>query len=129
MNKNTLLNKTINKLEKREDKQLNKLNKCKETKCSEIYKQKKEESKKFGKEQDKVCNQKNSYKYYDCTEKFYKNSRLEELANKFRKCGNLTCTKEKKVLHKIRDSILSLYIIKPEILTKKLKKINKKFDK
>lgn len=129
MNKNTILNKTINKLEKLEDKQLNKRNKCRETKCSEINKQRKEENKKFVKEQDKVCNQKNSDKYYDCTVKFYENSRLEELDNKFRECGNLKCAKEKKVLNEIRDSILSLYVIKPEILTKKLKQINKKINK
>ena len=119
------LNKTIKNLEKKEDTQLNKVNKCKQKKCSEIYKEKEKEDKKFTKEQEVVCTQKNSDKYYNCTEKFYKDSKLEQLMNQYSTCAKTKCIKEKNALRKIRQSIDVFYIKNLELYIKKIQEFQK----
>ena len=117
------MNKNIKALEKLEEKQLNKLNKCKQTKCAALYKQKTQENKKFVKEQAKVCNQKDSDAYYNCTTKFYNNSKLQKISNEFVDCGNKKCIKDKNILNSIREEMNSLYTKTPEIVNTYIKKI------
>ena len=122
MNKNS---KTITKLEKQHDKQITKVTKCNQTKCPEIYKEKEKEDKKFTKIQDKVCTQKNSDKYYDCTVKLYEGSKLEALRKKFTACAITKCIKEKNALKKINASIDVFYIKHPESWIKKIQEFQK----
>lgn len=80
-------------LEKKETILRNKIEKCKKTKCSKLYKEKIKEDKVFEKEQDKQCpKQLNDDEFYECSKLFYNNHpELKIKYNKFVKCGTIKC--------------------------------------
>lgn len=124
---NKKINENIIKLEKQEDKLLNQSTKCKQNKCSKIYKIKERENKIFEKEQDKKCTKKlSNYKFYKCSEKFYNNSEYKKIFDKYAKCGETKCKIYKKKLHSLRDKLLVYDIIKITKMENKTKKSNTK---
>ena len=91
---------------KEEARLLKKLNKCKTRKCFKINKERIKEKKSFDKEQDKKCPQKSPNAFYDCSEDFYNKSKYKKLFDKYVKCGEKKCSKEKKTLKNLRDKLI-----------------------
>jgi hypothetical protein len=91
--------------DKKENHLLKKLNQCKTRKCSKINKEYIKENKIFTKEQNKKCRQKSDKAFYDCSDIFYENSKNKILFDKFIKCGEEKCAKEKKTLKKYREKL------------------------
>ena len=75
---------------------------CRTRKCSAHIKRKTRNSKKFDKEQDKACPQKNNNEFYACSTTFYEGSHHQKLAEAVSKCSNTKCSKEKKDLANAR---------------------------
>ena len=88
---------------KKEEPLLKKLNNCKTRKCKKYNKQKLIEQKHFNKEQDIQCQQKSNEEYYNCSEIFYNNSNYKKIFDKWVKCADKKCVKEKNELNKFRD--------------------------
>ena len=104
---NKKINENIIKLEKQEDKLLNQSTKCKQNKCSKIYKIKERENKIFEKEQDKQCPKTLSNdEFYKCSDKFYNDSGYKKIYDKYAKCGETKCKIYKTKLNTLRDKIL-----------------------
>jgi hypothetical protein len=94
--------KKINKINKEEDKLLEKFNKCKTRKCAKLNKERMKEVETFQKEQDKSCPQKSPNTFYECSTRFYKKSVYKRLFDKFVECGKKKCAKERKTLKNLR---------------------------
>ena len=104
-NISTLFQKNI-VVDKKNNKLIKNLATCKTKKCSKIDNERAKEFKIFEKEQDKKCPQKSSKAFYDCSEIFYMNSKYKVLFDKFNKCGEEKCSKEKKSLKKYHEKNL-----------------------
>ena len=98
----SIFKKIDNNLEK-EEPLLKKLNNCKTRKCKKYNKQKLIEQKHFEKEQDIQCQQKSDEEYYNCSKIFYDNSNYKKIFDKWVKCTDKKCVKEKNELNKFRD--------------------------
>jgi hypothetical protein len=102
--------KTQSNLKKLKEKERNlqkKLEKCKQTKCANLYKKRIESEKIFELEQKKACSEKLSdMKYYDCTDKFYEGSTYKKIFDEFTECYNNKCKKEKKAHIKSRNNLI-----------------------
>ena len=75
---------------------------CRTRKCSAQIKKRNTSSKKFNKEQDIACPQKNNNEFYECSKTFYEGSKHQKLAEAVSKCSNTKCSKEKKDLANAR---------------------------
>ena len=82
---------------------IEKIAKCKTRKCAKLNKKREKEEKIFLKEQDIACPQKSDDEFYDCSVGFYEKSKYKKLYDKFTKCGERKCSKERKTLKKLRD--------------------------
>ena len=103
----------LKKEERKKDKLFNIFDKCRTRKCSKYFKEQKAESKRFTKEQDIQCPQKNNTEFYDCSVGFYdgpEGSKLRKLRDKIEKCANKKCITEKKHVKKQEKSIRNLFM-------------------
>ena len=129
---NKIMNKTIKNLEKKEEKILKQLNKCKNTKCFKKFKLKEKENKIFEKEQVKQCPKTlTNDEFYKCSEKFYNDSDYKKIFDEYVKCGDTKCKIYKKKLHILRDKLLIYDMTKIAKMenkekSKKTKKYNSK---
>jgi hypothetical protein len=103
----------LKKEERKKDKLFNVFDKCRTRKCSKYFKEQNAESKRFTKEQDIQCPQKNNTEFYDCSVGFYEGpegSKLRKLSKKIKKCANKKCMSELKKVKKqsniIRDHFM-----------------------
>lgn len=95
----------INKIsfDKKENRLLKILTKCKTRKCSKINNQRIEESKIYEKELNQMC----PNLLYKCASEFDKKygSKYKMLFNKFTQCGIKKCSKERKTLKKYQEKL------------------------
>ena len=103
----------LKKEERKKAKLFNIFDKCRTRKCSKYFKEQNAESKRFTKEQDIQCPQKNNTEFYDCSIGFYdgsEGSKLRKLSKKIKKCANKKCITEKKHVKKQEKSIRNLFM-------------------
>lgn len=92
--------------DKKETRLLKKLDRCKTRKCSKLNKKLIKSGIKFYKEQDKKCPQKSANAFYKCSVDFYNKSKYKTIFDKYVKCGQKKCSKERKTLKKLRENLI-----------------------
>jgi hypothetical protein len=107
----------LKKEERKKDKLFNVFDKCRTRKCKKYFNEQNAESKRFTKEQDIQCPQKNNTEFYNCSVGFYEGSegsKLRKLSEKIKKCANKKCMSELKKVKKqsnvIRDHFMKYKI-------------------
>jgi len=103
----------LKKKEKKEEALFNRFDRCRTRKCSRYFKEQTAESKRFNKEQDIQCPQKNNTAFYDCSVGFYggpEGSKLRKLSEKIKKCANTMCKADLQKLKEQKESIKELYM-------------------
>jgi len=91
-------------LDKEENRLLTKFTQCKTRKCSKIRKELLKEEKNVNKEIKKKCGKKSNNIMAEayCADNLYK-KKYKPLFNKYTKCGEKKCAKERKTLKKYTD--------------------------
>lgn len=97
---------TVKRFNKEESQLLKKLNNCKTRKCAKLNKEKIKEMQTYDKEQDKKCPQKSANAFYKCSVDFYNKSKYKTIFDKYVKCGQKKCSKERKTLKKLREKLI-----------------------
>ena len=92
--------------DKKENRLLTRLTKCKTRKCAKINKERLKECTFFEKELEEQCHQKDIKAWQDCLVDFDKyGSKCRTLNNKFVKCGRKKCSKELKTFKTYKNKI------------------------
>lgn len=103
----------LKKEERKKAKLFNIFDKCRTRKCSKYFKEQNAESKRFRKEQDIQCPQKNNTAFYDCSVGFYdgpEGTKLRKLSEKIKKCANTRCRAHLQKLKQQKESIKELFM-------------------
>ena len=92
-------------MDKKESQLFKVFDRCRTRKCSKYLKKRKTETKRFEKEQAIKCPQKDNYRFYKCSEKFYKGSKLEKIAEESVQCSDKKCSTQKLKLNNYRKTL------------------------